>query len=98
MACNGDKSLAVIDTTNNKLIKQIPVGYLPYGVTVSRDGSKVLVSNWGVKEYKFLGAHYDGAAILTSLDSSPPARTPAACSSCRSPARPAPTRRPPPSR
>jgi len=54
VACNGDNSLAVIDTTTNAVIKQIPVGYLPYGVSVSRDGSKVLVSNWGVQQYSFL--------------------------------------------
>jgi len=54
VACNGDNSLAVIDTTTNAVIKQIPVGYLPYGVSVNRDGSKVLVSNWGVQQYSFL--------------------------------------------
>ncbi len=54
VACNGDNSLAVIDTTTNTVIKQIPVGFLPYGVSVSRDGTKVLVSNWGVQQYNFL--------------------------------------------
>ena len=38
------------------VIKQISVGYIPYGVSVSRDGSKVLVSNWGVQQYRFLNA------------------------------------------
>ncbi len=53
-ACNGDNSLAVISTASNAVIKQIPVGFLPYGVSVSRDGTKVLVSNWGVEPYSFL--------------------------------------------
>lgn len=76
VACNGDNSLAVIDTTTNKYVKSIPVGYFPYGVSVSRDGSRILVSNWGVTEYKFLptgtpgstGAlTYDGSGSLASL-------------------------------
>ena len=81
VACNGDNSLAVIDinpasATFQTVIKQVPVGYFPYGVSVSRDGSRVLVSNWGVTEYKFLptgtpgstGAlNYDGTGKLTSL-------------------------------
>ncbi len=54
VACNGDNSLAVISTVTNTVIKQIAVGFLPYGVSVSRDGSKVLVSNWGVEPYSFL--------------------------------------------
>ena len=54
VACNGDSSLAVISTATNAVVKQVPVGYFPYGVSVSRDGSRVLVSNWGVTEYKFL--------------------------------------------
>ena len=68
MACNGDNSLAVIDTTTNTVIKQIPVGYFPYGVSVSRDGSKVLVTNWGVTEYKFGNVTYDANGNLTKLN------------------------------
>ncbi len=81
VACNGDNSLAVIDlnpasTTYQQVVKQVPVGYFPYGVSVSRDGSRILVSNWGVTEYKFLptgtpgstGAlTYDGSGKLASL-------------------------------
>ena len=68
VACNADNSLAVIDTTTNTVIKQIPVGYLPYGVSVSRDGSKVLVSNWGVQQYSFLGTPtLDGSGNVTAL-------------------------------
>ena len=63
VACNGDNSLAVIDTSTNKVISRVPVGFFPYGVSVSRDGSKVLVSNWGVEQYKFLGAPMTATAI-----------------------------------
>jgi YVTN family beta-propeller protein len=59
VACNGDNSVAVIDTTAKAVVKQVSVGYFPYGVSVSADGSKVLVSNWGVTEYKFDSPTYD---------------------------------------
>ncbi len=68
VACNGDNSLAVIDTSLNTVVKQVPVGYFPYGVSVSRDGSKVLVSNWGVTEYKFGNVTYDSNGDLTALN------------------------------
>lgn len=71
VACNGDNSLAVIDTTSNTVVKQIPVGYFPYGVSVSRDGSKLLVSNWGVTEYKFANATYDGTGKVTNITTTP---------------------------
>jgi DNA-binding beta-propeller fold protein YncE len=72
VACNGDNSLAVIDVnsaspTFQQVVKQIPVGYFPYGVSVNRDGSKVFVSNWGVTEYKFANVAYDANKNLTSL-------------------------------
>lgn len=64
VACNGDNSLAVIDTTSNTVVKQIPVGFFPYTVSVSADPNnsgiyKVLVTNWGIAEYKFLAPTYD---------------------------------------
>ena len=68
VACNGDNSLAVIDTTTNTVIKQVAVGYFPYGVSVSRDGSKVMVSNWGITEYKFGNVAYDANGNLTTLN------------------------------
>jgi YVTN family beta-propeller protein len=67
VACNGDNSVAVIDTAARKVVRQVPVGYLPYSVSVSRDGSKILVSNWGVTAYKFKKASYDAAGNLTSI-------------------------------
>ncbi len=73
VACNGDNSLAVIATATNTVIKQIPVGFLPYGVTVSRDGTKVLVSNWGVQPYTFLGTpSFDSTGNVTALPSVAP--------------------------
>ena len=75
VACNGDNSLAVIDTATNALLLKngvpvrIPVGYLPYGVTVSRDGTKVLVSNWGVEQYSFLAPPtLDAAGNVSALN------------------------------
>ena len=85
VACNGDNSLAVISTATNTVVKQIPVGYFPYGVSVSRDGARVLVSNWGVTRYKFLptgtpgstgSLAYDGSGALTSLASLSPSCDP----------------------
>ena len=69
VACNGDNSLAVISTASNAVIKQLPVGFLPYGVSVSRDGTKVLVSNWGVEPYSFLAPPtLDAAGNVTALN------------------------------
>jgi len=69
VACNGDNSLAVISTATNTVIKQISVGFLPYGVSVSRDGTKVLVSNWGVEPYSFLAPPtFDGSGNVTALN------------------------------
>ena len=58
VACNGDDSVAVIDTGSKTVVKQVPVGYFPYGVSVTADGKKVAVSNWGVTEYKFANPTY----------------------------------------
>jgi YVTN family beta-propeller protein len=69
VACNGDDSLAVIDTSQKKVVKQVLVGFFPYGVSVSHDGQKVTVSNWGVTEYKFAHPTYDDNGNLISLDS-----------------------------
>lgn len=67
VACNGDNSVAVIDTTQQTVVKQVAVGYFPYSVAVSTDGKKVTVSNWGVTEYKFQNAQYDGSSNLSSI-------------------------------
>ena len=66
VACNTDNSLAVIDTAAQAVVKQIAVGYFPYAVSVSQNGKTVLVSNWGVTEYKFANPTYSGGQ-LTSL-------------------------------
>jgi YVTN family beta-propeller protein len=67
VACNGDNSIAVIDTTTQKVVQQVPVGYFPYAVSVSADGTRVMVSNWGVTEYKFQNPTYDGTGKLSSI-------------------------------
>jgi YVTN family beta-propeller protein len=67
VACNGDNSVAVIDTAQQKVVKQVAVGYFPYSVAVSADGHKVTVSNWGVTEYKFQSPAYDGNNNLSSI-------------------------------
>ncbi len=70
VACNGDNSIAVIDTTSLTVVQQVPVGYFPYGVSVSASGQKVLVSNWGITEYKFAKPTYDTATgKLTAVGS-----------------------------
>jgi YVTN family beta-propeller protein len=61
VACNGDNSVAVIDTAAQALVKQVAAGYFPYGVAVSPTGDKVVVSNWGITEYKFAQPAYDPA-------------------------------------
>lgn len=61
VACNGDNSVAVIDTAAKKVVRQVPVGFFPYGVSVSAKGDQVMVANWGVTEYKFYNPIYDAA-------------------------------------
>ncbi len=67
VACNGDNSLAVIDTSAFAVVRQIPVGYFPYDVAVSPDGRWAFVSNWGVTEYRFASPVYDAAGALSAL-------------------------------
>ncbi len=47
VALNLKNAVAVIDTARRAVITQVPVGTYPYTTVVSRDGSKVYVSNWG---------------------------------------------------
>jgi YVTN family beta-propeller protein len=67
VACNGDNSLAVIDTTTFAVVKQVPVGYFPYDVAVSADGEWVFVSNWGVSEYRFANPTYAPDGTLSAI-------------------------------
>src|SRR5271166_164039 len=67
VACDGDNSVAVINTATQTVVQQVAVGYFPYGVSVSQDGSTVLVSNWGVTEYKFANPGYGQNGKLNSL-------------------------------
>ena len=67
VACDGDNSVAVINTTLGQVVQHVAVGYFPYAVSVSQDGTKVLVSNWGVTEYKFNNPGYGPDGKLNSL-------------------------------
>ena len=67
VACNGDNSVAVIDTAQQKVVKQVPIGYFPYGVAVSADGQKVVVSNWGITAYQFQNPVYNGQGQLDNM-------------------------------
>jgi YVTN family beta-propeller protein len=67
VACNGDNSVAVIDTTSMKVVNQVGVGYFPYGVAVNAAGTQVAVTNWGITEYKFAKPSYGTDGKLTSI-------------------------------
>ncbi len=72
VACNGDNSVAVVQTATRTTVKQLPVGYFPYGVAVSADGATVYVTNWGVTEYRFRSPTYDPASgKLTAIAPAP---------------------------
>jgi YVTN family beta-propeller protein len=72
VACNADNSIAVIDTSRQAVVKQVAVGYFPYGVSLSGDDQTVTVSNWGLTEYKFTNPTYDpGTGNLTALAPAP---------------------------
>ena len=67
VACNGDNSLAVIDTSSLEVVRQVAVGYFPYDVTLSADGRWAFVSNWGVTEYTFAKPTYGADGTLNSI-------------------------------
>ncbi len=67
VACNGDNSVAVIDTATKTVVRRLFVGYFPYAVSVSNDGQRVMVSNWGITEYKFKSPQYDNTGTLIGL-------------------------------
>jgi YVTN family beta-propeller protein len=69
VACNGDNSIAAIDTKTKSIFAQLPVGYFPYGVAVRSDSQSVVVSNWGVMAYKFKNPTYDSTGKLVALGS-----------------------------
>jgi YVTN family beta-propeller protein len=63
VACNGDNSVAVIDSAALAVVQRVAVGYFPYSVSVSSDGQTVFVSNWGVSQYKFASPTYSGNTL-----------------------------------
>jgi YVTN family beta-propeller protein len=69
VACNGDNSMAAIDTKTKGILNQVPVGYFPYTVAVRSDSQRVVVSNWGQMAYKFKNPTYDASGKLVALGS-----------------------------
>jgi len=67
VACDGDNSVAVIETASKKVVAQYEAGYFPYAVAISPDSRRVVVSNWGVTTYKFAAPSYDSNGKLTSI-------------------------------
>jgi YVTN family beta-propeller protein len=68
VACNGDNSVAIIDTSTKGILKQLAAGAFPYAVAVNSTGDRIAVSNWGIMQYKFANATYDpGNGQLTAL-------------------------------
>ena len=68
VACNGDQSVAIIDTHSKGVLKQLPAGAFPYGIAVNAAGDRIAVSNWGIMEYKFANPTYDpNTGYLTAL-------------------------------
>ena len=68
VACNGDNSVAIINTTTKGVLKQLPAGAFPYGIALNAAGDKIAVSNWGIMEYKFANPTYDpNTGKLTAL-------------------------------
>ncbi len=47
VAENLAKSVALVDTTSQLVVKTIAVGSYPYTTLITRDGRKIYVSNWG---------------------------------------------------
>lgn len=71
VACDGDNSIAVIDTKTRTVVARKPAGYFPYGVCVSESGKYVAVSNWGVTAYRFKNPQYDTNGDLNGLKPTP---------------------------
>jgi len=68
VACNGDQSVAIIDTHTKGVLKQLPAGAFPYGIAVNAAGDRIAVSNWGIEQYKFANPTYDpNTGQLTAL-------------------------------
>ncbi len=63
---NNGFTVSQIDTTTNTEVgTPVPVGFFPFGVVQSSDGSKLYVSNWGVADRTFNTAYtssYDPAS------------------------------------
>jgi YVTN family beta-propeller protein len=49
VAGNLQDALFVIDPARRRVVAEVPVGHLPYGVALSRDGKRAFVTNWGTR-------------------------------------------------
>ena len=45
---NDSNSVSVINTATNTVIARIPIGYGPFGVSVSPDGGRVYIGSFGI--------------------------------------------------
>ena len=61
-----DDAVAVIDLTQNKVLKTIPVPKGPHGLVVTPDGRKVYVSSDGASTVSVIDTGADG--VVTSID------------------------------
>ena len=61
-----DDAVAVIDVTQNKLLKTIPVPKGPHGLVVTPDGRKVYVSSDGASTVSVIDTGTDG--VITSIE------------------------------
>ena len=62
----------MIDVATKAVLRQFSAGFFPYGVAVSADGGKVLVSNWGIMDYRFKSPSFDTqTGELTALPAVP---------------------------
>ena len=50
---NGSNTVSVIDTATNTVVATIPVGFRPFGVAITPDGTRAYVTNeWWVSEVR----------------------------------------------
>ena len=63
--------MVVIDTASKKIVSDMPVGRMPFGLAVSPDGKRVYVSNVGMFEYSLIPGYDPKDPRDTGLDFPP---------------------------
>ena len=63
--------MIIIDTAGKKVVKNVPVGRYPFGITLSPDEKKVYVANVGMYEYKRIKGITDKNVKEKGLDFPP---------------------------